>query len=137
MPSDMPEGFFILDPDDPFEMKTGPFYACDMGENRTYAFRMNADHANAGGAIHGGALMTFADFAICAEAVRGFPEEAPLTISFSSEFLAPVYDGALIESRPEILRRTNSFVFMRATLEVDGQPVLSCTGVIKRLKRSR
>ena len=135
MPSDMPEGFFILDPDDPFEMKTGPFYARDMGEERTYAFRMNPDHANAGGAIHGGALMTFADFAICAEAVRGFPEEAPLTISFSSEFLAPVHDGSLIESRPEILRRTNSFVFMRAVLEVDGHPVLSCTGVIKRLKR--
>jgi acyl-coenzyme A thioesterase PaaI-like protein len=133
----MPEGFFILDPDDPFEMKTGPFYARDLGEERTYAFRMDADHRNAGGVIHGGALMTFADFAICAEAVRSFPEEAPLTISFTSEFLAPVHEGALIESRPEILRRTNSFVFMRATLEVDGQPVLSCTGVIKRLNLNR
>lgn len=135
MSSTMPEGFYILDPDDPFEMKTGPFYARDTGEERVYAFRMEADHANAGGAIHGGALMTFADFAICAEAVRGYPDEAPLTISFSSEFLAAVHEGTLIETRPEILRRTNSFVFMRAVLEVDGHPVLSCTGVIKRLKR--
>ena len=134
MTPDMPAGFYILDPDDPFEMTTGPFFAREDDDARTYAFRMEKRHANAGGAIHGGALMTFADFAICAEAVRGFPGEAPITISFSSEFIAPVETGSLIETRPEILRRTGSLVFMRAVLESGGQPVLSCTGVIKRLK---
>lgn len=134
---DMPEGFYILDPDDPFEMHAGPYYACDDGDGRSSAFRMARHHANAGGAIHGGALMTFADFAICAEAVRGFPDEAPITVSFSSEFLAAVANGSLVTARPEVLRRTGSFVFMRAILEADGAPALSCTGVIKRFKRKR
>ncbi len=137
MTSAMLEGFYVLDPDDPFEMETGPFYACDIGDDRVYAFRMDAKNANAGGAIHGGVLMTFADFAICAEAVRGFPKDAPLTISFACEFIAPVHTGSLIETQPEILRRTGGFVFMRAILEVDAKPVLSCNGVIKRLKRNR
>jgi acyl-coenzyme A thioesterase PaaI-like protein len=137
MPSDPPNGFYVLDPDDPFEMETGPFYARDGEGDRLYGFRMEGRHANAGGAIHGGALMTFADFAICAEAVRGHPEDAPLTISFASEFLAPVHTGAWIETRPDVLRRTRGFVFMRAVLQVEDTPVFSCSGVIKRLTRER
>ena len=49
---------------DPFETANGPF--CFKIENGTArcAFQPRREHLNGGGAVHGGALMRFADFAL-------------------------------------------------------------------------
>lgn len=134
---DMPEGFLLLDPDDPFEMHAGPFYYREEGASRIYAFRVKPHHANAGGAIHGGVLMTFADFALCSEAVRNTPGEAPVTISLNSDFTAPAHVGEIVTARIDTLRTTRSFSFVRGELAVGDRVVLGCSGVIKRISRDR
>ena len=131
----MPEGFVVIDPDDPFEMYAGPFYARDEGEARIYCFRVKPHHANAGGAIHGGVLMSFADFALCAEAVRKAPGEVPVTISLNADFTAPAQVGELVTARIDTLRTTRSFSFVRGELTVGDRVVLGCSGVIKRVRR--
>ncbi len=133
----MPEGFVIIDPDDPFEMYAGPFYARDEGETRIYGFRVKPHHANAGGAIHGGMLMSFADFALCAEAVRGAPGEVPITVSLTSDFTAPAQVGEIVTARIDTLRTTRSFSFVRGELSVGDRVVLGCNAVIKRIKAER
>jgi len=131
---DMPEGFVIIDPDDPFEMYAGPLYACEQDGERTYSFRVQPQHANAGGAIHGGMLLTFADYALCCAAIHGFPGEAPVTVSINADFTAPAQVGEIVTARIDILRRTRSFVFARGELCVGDRVVLGCSGVIKRVK---
>ncbi len=135
--NDMPEGFVVIDPDDPFEMHAGPLYAREQDGERVYGFRVRPEHANAGGAIHGGMLMTFADYALCCAAMHGVTGEAPVTVSFNAEFTAPAEVGELVLARIDILRRTRSFVFARGELHVDDRVVLGCSGVIKRLKLER
>ena len=50
---------------DPFELHAGPYYMRDGADGRPMcAFRAEAKHMNAGGFMHGGALMTFADYAL-------------------------------------------------------------------------
>lgn len=134
---DMPEGFVIIDPDDTFEMFAGPFYARDEGEGRIYGFRVKPQHANAGGAIHGGMLMSFADFALCAEAVRKTPGEIPITVSLTSDFTAPAEVGEIVTARIDTLRTTRSFSFVRGELAVGDRVVLGCSAVVKRLKANR
>lgn len=133
----MPEGFAVIDPHDPFEMHAGPFYGKEVEGGRIYGFRVRPEHCNAGGSIHGGALMTFADFAVCCAAMHGIEGEVPITVSFNAEFTAPAEIGELVTARIDILRRTRSFVFTRGELTVDGRVVLGCSAVIKRLKRER
>ncbi|MEO1189218.1 MAG: PaaI family thioesterase, partial [Pseudomonadota bacterium] len=60
-------------PGEPFEHDTaGPFYMRqDEDGGMVAAFRAERKHMNAGGVVHGGALMTFADFALFALAHSG------------------------------------------------------------------
>ena len=53
-------------PNEPFEHDTaGPFYLKQEDDgSMVAAFRAERKHMNAGGVVHGGALMTFADFAL-------------------------------------------------------------------------
>lgn len=134
---DMPEGFVLIDPTDPFEMHAGPFYGKDIDGGRIYGFRVRPEHCNSGGSIHGGVLMTFADFAVCAAAVLGSTDEAPITVSFNADFTAPADVGELVTARIDILRRTRSFSFTRGELAVGDRVVLGCSAVIKRVKRER
>src|SRR3712207_7856955 len=50
--------------DEAFEGMVGPFYYRADGDGARCAFRAEARHLNAGGRMHGGCLMTFADFAL-------------------------------------------------------------------------
>ena len=131
---DMPEGFYIVDPDDPFEMYAGPLYSHDQDGQQTYGFRVKPHHANGGGAIHGGMLLTFADYAMCCAAIHGFPGEAPVTVSLNADFTAPAQVGEIVTARIDVLRRTKSFVFARGELMVGDRVVMGCSAVIKRLK---
>ena len=130
----MPEGYVIVDPDDPFEMYAGPLYAREQDGERTYGFRVQPHHANSGGAIHGGMLLTFADYAMCCAAIHGVQGEAPITVSLNADFTAPAQVGEIVTARIDILRRTRSLVFARGELAVGDRVVLGCSGVIKRLK---
>ena len=52
---------------DPFEDLAGPFYYRIGDDGRPVcAFRAEAKHMNGGGFMHGGCMMTFADFALFA-----------------------------------------------------------------------
>jgi len=94
---------------------------------------VRSDHCDYPGICHGGMLMTFADYAMCAAAIHGHNEN-PVTITMNAEFMAPVQESDLVLARCEVERRTNSMVFCRADLVVGEQAVAAFTGVIKRLK---
>jgi len=51
--------------EDPFEQAAGPFYYRVDELGPVAAFRAGAKHMNLGASVHGGCLMSFADFAPC------------------------------------------------------------------------
>ena len=92
-----------------FEQSSGPFYERAMPDGRRVcAFRAEPRHMNGGGFMHGGCLLTFADSA---------------------------RPGELIEASGEITRAGHKTVFVRGIATADGRPVLSFTGIIKKMGR--
>ena len=121
-------------PGEPFEHDTaGPFYMrTEKDGTMVAAFRAERKHMNAGGVVHGGALMTFADFALFALAHSSEDDGYGVTVAFTSEFLAGALEGELIEARGEVMGGGRSITFVRGVITSDGRPVLNFSGTIKK-----
>ncbi|MFN7056358.1 PaaI family thioesterase [Hyphomonas sp.] len=123
-------------PDEPFEYETaGPFYFRVDDKGPVAAFRAVRKHMNAGGVVHGGCLMTFADLALFAIAHDSMDGAYGLTVAFTSEFLDGAREGELVEARGEVLRAGGSLVFVRGIVTSDGRPCLNFSGTIKKVRR--
>ena len=119
---------------EPFEHDTaGPFYLReDETGKMVAAFRAEHKHMNASGVVHGGALMTFADFALFALAHTGEEDGYGVTVAFTSEFLSGALEGELIEARGEVMGGGKSITFVRGVITADDRPVLNFSGTIKK-----
>ena len=121
-------------PNEPFEHDTaGPFYLREGDDGKMIAaFRAERKYMNAGGVVHGGALMTFADFALFALAHTTEGDGYGVTVAFTSEFLSGALEGELIEARGEVMGGGKSITFVRGVITGDGRPVLNFSGTIKK-----
>jgi uncharacterized protein (TIGR00369 family) len=120
------------------EDHTGPFFFNVVDEKKVEtAFRIKAQNCNGHKSVHGGVLMTFADYTLCITALGGGngAEESVVTVSCNNEFIGPAFEGDLVTAYGEIIRKGGSLIFLRAVLEVNGQPVLTSSGVVKRIRR--
>ena len=124
-------------PEEPFEHDTaGPFYFSVDEKGAVAAFRAERKHMNAGGAVHGGCMMAFADFSLFAIAHEHIKDEYGVTVAFNSEFLSGPKEGAYIEARGEVLRAGKSIIFVRGIITGDGKPSLNFSGTIMRRPKS-
>lgn len=121
---------------DPFETRSGPFYYRREDDGAyVSAFRAEPRHMNGGGFMHGGCLLTFADFALFAIATDVLDGDHAVTLNLSGDFLGPISTGALVEARGEVTRGGGKTIFVRGLVTGDGQPALSFTGIIRRLSK--
>ena len=121
---------------DPFETRSGPFFM-RREENGSYrsAFRAEQRHMNGAGFMHGGCLLTFADFALFAIATDELSGDNAVTMNLSGDFLGPVKQGGLVEARGEVTRGGGKTIFVRGMITGDGEPALSFTGIIRRFSK--
>jgi uncharacterized protein (TIGR00369 family) len=118
-----------------FEFKTaGPMYFRYEDDVPVAAMRALPKHMNAGSMVHGGCLMSFADFALFVIAKRAMDNQYGVTIAFTSEFLSPAREGDLLEARGEVLRTGRSLLFVRGLITANDEPCLNFSGTIKRVK---
>lgn len=123
---------------DPFETALGPFcFQLERGRARC-AFAPRREHLNGSGAIHGGALMSFADFAlfsiahnVLAGGVRA------VTLTCNCEFLSAGELGAWVEAEGEVLAETGSLIFARGLVTQASRPVLAFSGTLKKIAAQR
>ncbi len=120
---------------DPFETVVGPF--CFKQEQPgcvRAAFQPVRQHLNGAGAVHGGALMSFADFALFAiarDAIKDLP--GVVTLTMNSEFIAAGGLQGWIEAEGEVLKETGSLVFVRGLLKQNGKTLFAFSGTLKKL----
>jgi acyl-coenzyme A thioesterase PaaI-like protein len=94
---------------DPFETLTGPYHMKPDGAGgQLCAFTPGPQNANGMGAVHGGALMTFADFALFAHAHAHMDGTPCVTVQFESQFIGAGRVGTMIVSKGEVVRATRS-----------------------------
>lgn len=134
---DIPEGYRLFEFIDPFEELVGPLcFKADEDGRLRFAFEAKSSHANTSGQVHGGMLMTFADFALCLAAIHGLPDERCITVSLNCEFTAPGEVGDFIESTAEVVRRGRSLTFVRGQVTAGNRILLNYSGIVKRLPRT-
>jgi acyl-coenzyme A thioesterase 13 len=121
---------------DPFETAMGPFcFRIDDGRV-SCAFAPRREHLNGSGKLHGGALMSFADFSLFAIAHNALGGAHAVTLTFSSEFLKAGDLTGVIEGEGDVLRETRSVVFVRGLVTQLKQPLLAFSGTLKKLSSS-
>jgi uncharacterized protein (TIGR00369 family) len=121
---------------DSFEDHTGPFYFRKEPDGSVRcAFRAAPQHMNGGGTMHGGCMLTFADYALFMIGIEAMPNGGGVTVSLNGEFVGPAMLGELVEATGEVVRAGGSLIFMRGKIEAGGRPVMTFSGVVKRAKR--
>jgi acyl-coenzyme A thioesterase PaaI-like protein len=120
---------------DSFEGVNGPFYfRSDLPGGLRAAFRAEQRHMNAGGFMHGGCTLTFADaclFMIARPALKG---RYGVTVTLNGEFAGSAHVGDLVEGSGEIVKTGGSLVFVRGLVATAGEPMLNFSGIIKIVK---
>lgn len=118
-----------------FSELAGPYVQRRERGRWVRAFQAEARHSNPEGFVHGGALMSFADF-VCYRAALDDLGEGSLvpTVTLTVNFLAAAKRGDLVLGHGTVTRRTRSLVFTEARLEVAGEPMLTASGVYKIVK---
>jgi uncharacterized protein (TIGR00369 family) len=119
---------------DPYESAIGPFCfrVADDGSAQC-AFEPQPRHLNGGGTIHGGALMSFADFALFAIAHNALRGAHAVTLTCNSEFVSAGKLGEHVEARGEVLRETRSLVFVRGLVTQGSRSLLAFSGTLKKI----
>ena len=128
----VPEGFKHYSGYSPAEDNIGPFYYRKTGDELELGMRVAEVHSNGLGAIHGGVLLAFADYAATMLALSGVKEKC-VTVSLNSDFLAPAKIGDWLQGSGMVIKRTGSLTFLRGELAVGDKPVLSFQSVLRRL----
>ena len=82
-----PEGFLIAEGTDPAEDLIGPFYLKRSDSHCETGLYTESRHTNKLGTVHGGVLMTFADYTLCAVGKTGSNDDSIVTVSLTTEFV--------------------------------------------------
>src|SRR5204862_7259171 len=117
--------YTVFTPPDPFEDHTGPFYFRIDGDaskaGTVHCVLPTAPHhGNYAGGVHGGAILTFADYALCLVAGRaadgGTNSAFAMTVSIAVEFLDAGRIGPALDASAERLQLTARRSFARGSV---------------------
>jgi acyl-coenzyme A thioesterase PaaI-like protein len=128
-----PDGF-EPHPDRGFIDLVGPFWIRRDPEGTAFGFRAEPKHANLIGVVQGGMLMTFADRAMGITAWDAAGGRVCVTVQFGMHFVSSARMGEFVTLRPEVVKRTNSMVFMTGTLAAGERVVGVANGIWKILE---
>lgn len=131
----LPEGYKTIAGMSPAEDHMGPFYYARSAGGIVTGFRAGPENCNGIGSVHGGVLMSFADYTVTMLALSGVDEHCA-TVSFSSDFMGAARDGDWIDGRGKVTRRTGSLSFVSGELLSGDEVVLSFQAVLRRLKKA-
>ena len=112
-----PPGFEEAPNQGPFLETTGPLLMREEDGETVFGLRASERHANRGGAVMGGMLATFADYALgrAIEADAGDGKDRA-TVSLTVDFLKPARPGDWIESRARVDRVGGTLAFADCSL---------------------
>jgi acyl-coenzyme A thioesterase PaaI-like protein len=120
---------------DPYEDLAGPFYFRERDGQRVCAFRAETRHMNGGMFMHGGCMMTFADFALFVIARDALKDSHAVTATFNGELVGSAGVGDLVECTGEVVKAGRSMVFVRGLIvnaSRGGEPMMSFSSVLKK-----
>lgn len=120
-----------------FNEHVGPFYHRINDDGRVQcAFRAEEKNLNNDNVVHGGSLLTFADY--CLYVIGSvYAECSVVTVTLNGEFLGPVEEGAIVKASGQVISAGGSLIFVRGLCSVGARHVLNFSGVLKKMNRPK
>ena len=126
------DGWKLL-PERGFPQVVGSFFSKKFEAGYRFGFVAEPRHANVGGVVHGGMLMTFMDDLLGASVWFAVKQRPVSTIQLNNRFISPARPGDFVVMTPRLERVTKSVVFVSGELHVGDRLVMASDGVWKIL----
>ena len=120
---------------DSFEAHSGPFYYRTNRDGRVRcAFRAEQKHVNGNQVVHGGCVLTFADYSLFTISLPYIGQDRTVTVSLTGDFVGSAQEGDFIESSGEVVKMGGSLIFLRGIIESQRRPIMNFSGILKRIR---
>ncbi len=129
-----PEGYSSILSTSPFGWENGPIFNRLEGDSFQRGFRIASKHLNAGGVLHGGMVMTFADI-VLAQAVSMVAEPPFVTVRLTCDFIGIATEGDWVEGTATAESPVDGIVAVQGIILVEGRVIASAQGLFKTLRR--
>lgn len=126
------DGWKVL-PERGFPVHVGTFLSKRFADGYRLGFVAEERHANVGGVVHGGMLMTFMDDMLGLSVHVAVGKRPVSTIQLNNRFVSPARPGDFVVCTPKVERVTKSVVFVSGELHVGDRLVMAADGVWKIL----
>jgi uncharacterized protein (TIGR00369 family) len=124
-------------PGEAFNDHAGPFYHRHEADGSVLCgFRTAQHNSNGLGIIHGGCLLTFADYCLFVTSRAHCKPDEVVTISMNSELMGKAFAGERLEARGEVVRAGRSLIFVRGQVLGPKGVVLGFSGISKIVPRA-
>jgi uncharacterized protein (TIGR00369 family) len=125
-------GFSVCKHQQGFSQHIGPFCEKHSETKWQRAIMLENKHLNPAGVVHGGVLLSFADYVI----YRAIGDQLTHDISFATinldtQFLAAAKLGEVLYGEGEITRATRSIIFAQGRIWTDQREIMRASGIWK------
>lgn len=120
-----------------FAGRFGPLWTLKEDHGWAYGVLAQQEHLNPAGAVHGGALTSLLDHTLSAIAWQLLDRRPCVTVQLDAQFLRAAAAGDFLVTRGQLTHATGSLAFMRGSVTVNDQVVLSGSAVMKVLATHR
>jgi acyl-coenzyme A thioesterase PaaI-like protein len=119
---------------DAFEDHCGPMFFRKIEGQDCSRLLLTEKHMNGQDNLHGGMLMTFADYVLFVLARDRLDGQRAVTVSFSCDFIATAGEGDMLEGSGEVIRETGRMMFLRGLVTCGDSTLLNFSGVLRKIK---
>ena len=124
-----PPGFAPLATRSPFVSRAGEFFIRQEEDgSQSVGTWVGQDQANSEGFVHGGFLLTFADFAMTTVTTG-------ITLTLSADFLRPARIGDWIQATIVVRKASDTLVFADAITTCDDRALMRISGLFRPFKK--
>lgn len=117
-----------------FMTSLGPIWTRGEGSAFESGLLTSAKHSNHRDIVHGGVIMSFADYGIGMVASKAYQDLNQVTLQLDVSFVSAARLGAFLVARGEVIRATKSLVFVRGQI-MDGDTIVaSANGIWKTVR---
>ncbi|WP_262696311.1 PaaI family thioesterase [Kordiimonas aquimaris] len=129
-----PSGYAPIVSTSAFGWENGPIF--EKVDNGVFqrGFRVMAKHTNAGGAVHGGMIMTFADI-LLARGVGDLADPPFVTVRCTTDFVGPAFEGEWVFGTANPYAVGEDMVAVNGTIKTETRIVASTQGLFKLIRR--
>ena len=129
-----PTGYTPIVSTSAFGWENGPIFEKSSSNGFKRGFRVAERHTNAGGFVHGGMIMTFADI-VLARGVSAVADPPFVTLRCVTDFVGPAFEGEWVWGTAVAEAPSQDIVAVSGTINTDKRVLASIQGLFKLIRR--